>query len=72
MTVAQGNAAAAPMFKAAQAVPGPALPALVVQGATDVSGNVYGLLRNGVFGLRSVLLTLCSMALLRIPSSWVV
>lgn len=60
------------IFKAAEAVPGAgvllSLPALLEQGLIDVGQSVYGSLRNGFFGLRSVLLTLCFMALLRIKN----
>ena len=63
---------AAPIFKASQAVQGAgvllALPALLEQGLIDVGQGVYGSLRNGFFGLRTVLLTLCFMALLRIKN----
>jgi len=59
-------------FKAAEAVPGAgvllALPALLDQGLIDVGQGVYGSLRNGYYGLRSVLLTFCFMALLRIKN----
>jgi|TARA_B100000315_G_C14563897_1_gene581935 hypothetical protein len=60
------------IFKASEAVEGAgvllALPALLEQGLIDVGQSVYGSLRNGFFGLRSVLLTLCFMALLRIKN----
>lgn len=60
------------IFNAAEAVPGAgvllALPALLEQGLIDVGQSVYGSLRNGFFGLRSVLLTFCFMALLRIKN----
>jgi len=63
---------AAPSFEAAEAVPGAgvllALPALLEQGLLDVGHSVYGSLRNGFFGLRSVLLTFAFMALLRIKT----
>ena len=63
---------AAPEFHAAEAVPGAgvllALPALLEQGLVDVGQEVFGTLRNGFFGLRSVLLTLSFMALLRIKT----
>ena len=63
---------AAPMFKATQAVAGAgvllALPALVEQGLIEVGESVYGSLRSGFYGLRSVVLTLCFMALLRIQA----
>jgi transposase len=63
---------AAPEFAAAEAVPGAgvllALPALLDQGLVGVGESVYGRLRNGFFGLRSVLLTFAFMALLRIKT----
>ena len=63
---------AAPTFEAAAAVPGAgvllALPALVEEGLIEVAQGVFGALRNGFFGLRSVLLTLAFMALLRIKT----
>lgn len=63
---------AAPQFKAAEAVPGAgallALPALIEEGLLDVGQAVYGDLRNGFFGLRSILLTFAFMALLRIKT----
>jgi len=63
---------APPEFEAAEGVVGAgallALPALLEQGLLDVGSDVYGSLRNGFFGLRSVLLTLASMALLRIKT----
>ena len=63
---------ALPEFQAAEAVPGAgvllALPALLDQGLIEVGQQVFGALRNGFFGLRSVLLTLALMALLRIKS----
>ncbi len=45
-----------------------ALPALLGQGLIDVGEQTYGALRNGYFGLRSVLLTYGFMALLRIKT----
>lgn len=58
---------AAPEFRATEAVPGAgvllALPALLQEGFLDVGAEVYGALRNGFFGLRSVLLTFAFMAL---------
>jgi len=61
---------AQPEFERAEAVPGTgvllALPALEEQGLLEVGRDVYGTLRNGFFGLRSVLLTFAFMALLRI------
>jgi len=63
---------AAPEFHAAEAVPGAgvllALPALLEQGLLEVTQDVFGALRNGFFGLRSVLLTFAFMALLRIKT----
>jgi hypothetical protein len=64
---------AEPEFEAAEAVAGAgvllALPALLHEGLCDVGSEVYGALRNGFFGLRSVLLTLAFMALLRIKTT---
>jgi hypothetical protein len=61
---------AEPEFQPAEAVPNAgvllALPALLEQSLLDVGEKVYGKLRNGFFGLRSVLLTFAFMALLRI------
>jgi hypothetical protein len=63
---------AAPRFVAAEAVQGAgvliALPALLEQGLLEIGTAVYGDLRKGFFGLRSVLLTLAFMALLRIKT----
>jgi Transposase protein len=63
---------AAPEFEAVEAVAGAgvllALPALLHEGLGEVGYEVYGALRNGFFGLRSVLLTLAFMALLRIKT----
>jgi len=63
---------ALPEFQAAEAVPGAgvllALPALLGQGLIEVGQPVFGALRNGFFGLRSVLLVLVYMALLRIKT----
>jgi len=63
---------APPVFKASEAVQGAgvllAIPALLEQGLVDVGMGVYGSLRNGFFGLRSVLLILSFMALLRIKN----
>ena len=63
---------ALPSFEAAEAVPGAgvllALPALLEEGLIEVGESVYGRLRNGFFGLRSVLLTFAFMALLRIKT----
>ncbi len=44
-----------------------ALPALEATGLLEVAGQTYGRLRNGFYGLRSVLLTLVLLALLREP-----
>lgn len=59
-------------FEAAESVPGAgvllALPGLLSQGLFEVSDEVYARLRNGFFGLHSVLLTLAFMALLRIKT----
>jgi Transposase protein/Helix-turn-helix domain len=63
---------AEPEFQAAEAVAGAgvllALPALLEQGLLEVGEEVYGKLRNGFFGLRSILLTFAFMALLRIKT----
>ena len=63
---------AMPEFHAAEAVPGAgvllALPAVLEQGLLEVTQEVFGALRNGFFGLRSVLLTFAFMALLRIKT----
>ena len=63
---------APPVFQAAEAVPGAgvllALPALLEQGLIDVAQEVFGALHNGFFGLRSVVLTLAFMGLLRIKT----
>ena len=65
-------AEAAPAFEAAEGVPGAgvllALPALLEEGLLEIGTKVYGGLRNGFFGLRSVLLTFAMMALLRIKT----
>jgi len=65
-------AEATPQFEAVEAVSGAgvllALPALLQEGLIEVGTDVYGSLRNGFFGLRSVLLTLALMALLRIKT----
>ena len=64
--------AAVPEFAAAEAVSGAgvllALPAVLEQGLIEVGQQVFGALRNGFFGLQSVLLTLAFMALLRIKT----
>ena len=61
---------APPEFHAVEAVQGAgvllALPALMDEGLLDVGEKVYGRLKNGFFGLRSILLTFAFMALLRI------
>jgi transposase len=61
---------AAPRFEAAEAVRGAgvlcALPALVSLGLLRGGEQVYGRLRNGFYGLQSILLTLAFMALLRV------
>ena len=61
---------AAPHFEAAEAVRGAgvlcALPALGQLGLLRVGERVYGRLRNGFYGLRSILLTLAVMTLLRV------
>ena len=63
---------ARPEFQATEAVSGAgvllALPALLEQGLLEVAQEVFGALRNGFFGLQSVLLTLAFMALLRIKT----
>jgi len=63
---------AAPEFTAAESVACGgvlvALPALLEQGLVEVGEAVYSGLRNGFFGLRSILLTFAFMALLRIKS----
>ena len=62
---------AAPVFEASMAVAGAgalvALPALLRLGLLE-AGAVYGRLKNGFYGLRSTLLCLAFMALLRIRS----
>jgi len=59
-----------PEFRPAESVRGAgvllALPALEEQGLLEAGQDVYGALRNGFFGLRSILLTFAFMALLRI------
>lgn len=61
---------AAPHFDPAEGVHGAgvlcALPALVQGGLLAAGAQVYGQLRNGFYGLRSVLLTLALLALLRV------
>jgi transposase len=66
-------AEAAPQFEAAESVAKAgvlvALPALLGQGLVDVGQQVYGGLKNGYYGLTSVLLTFGLMALIRIKST---
>jgi len=66
-------AEAAPRFEAAEAVRGGgvlcALPALVHCGLLPVAEQVYGRLRHGFYGLRSLLLTLAVLALLRVRTA---
>jgi len=63
-------AEAKPEFVPAEAVAGAgvlvALPAVMGQGLFEVAGKVYGALKNGYFGLDSMLLTFMFMALLRL------
>ena len=63
---------ATPEFKPVEAVPGAgvllALPALLEQGLIDVGQEVYQGLRNGFFGLRSILFAFAFMALRRIKT----
>lgn len=63
---------AEPKFMSAEGVPDVgvllALPALLSQGLLEVGQEVYGSLRQGFYGLRSVLLTLAFMVLLRIKT----
>lgn len=63
---------ALPQLKAAEAVPSAgvllALPVLLEQGLIDVGQSVYGSLKNGFFGLRTMLLVFCFMSLLRIKT----
>lgn len=63
---------AMPQLEPAEGVAGAgvllALPALLEQGLVEVGERVYGRLSNGFFGLRSILLTLAFMALLRIKT----
>lgn len=64
---------AAPEFESAESVAKAgvlvALPALLGQGLIEVGQEVYGALRNGYFGLTSILLTFGFMALIRIKST---
>jgi hypothetical protein len=61
---------AAPEFTAAEAVRYGgalvALPGLLMEGLLEVGEQTYGGLKNGFYGLRSILLTLALMAVLRI------
>jgi len=63
---------AVPEFEPVESVPGAgvllALPDLLEQGLIDVGQGVYTGLRNGFFGLRSILLTFAFMALWRIKT----
>jgi len=63
---------AVPKFQATESVQGAgvllAIPALLEQGLIDVGEEIYGTLRDGFFGLRSILLTFAFMALLRIKT----
>jgi hypothetical protein len=64
---------AAPEFESAESVAKAgvlvALPALLGQGLIEVGQGVYGALRNGYFGLTSILLTFSFMSLIRIKST---
>lgn len=64
---------AQPEFEAAESVAKAgvlvALPALLGQGLVEVGQRVYGSLKNGYYGLTSMLLTFGLMALLRIKSA---
>lgn len=64
---------AEPRFEAASAVSNAgamvALPALLGLGLLEVGEKIYGNLRNGFYGLRSTLMCLAFMALLRIRNS---
>lgn len=64
---------ASPRFEAAESVAKAgvlvALPALLGQGLVEVGQQVYGGLKNGYYGLTSMLLTFGFMALLRIKST---
>jgi len=63
---------AAPQFKptesAAKAGVLVALPALLSEGLVEVGQQIYGSLKNGYYGLNSMMLTFALMALLRIKS----
>jgi len=64
---------APPQFEAAQSVAKAgvlvALPALLNQGLLEVGEQIYGKLRNGYYGLTTMLLTFGLMALVRIKSA---
>jgi len=64
---------AGPQFEPAESVAKAgvlvALPALLGQGLVDVGRGVYGSLKNGYYGLTSMLLTFGLMALIRIKST---
>jgi transposase len=64
---------APPQFEAAQSVAKAgvlvALPALLNQGLLEVGQQIYGRLRNGYYGLSTMLLTFGLMALVRIKSA---
>ena len=64
---------APPQFEAAQSVAKAgvlvALPALLSQGLLEVGQQIYGRLRNGYYGLSTMLLTFGLMALVRIKSA---
>ena len=64
---------APPQFEAAQSVAKAgvlvALPALLNQGLLEVGQQIYGRLRNGYYGLTTMLLTFGLMALVRIKSA---
>ena len=73
LLASQGEIAEArPEFTAAEAVGKAgvlvALPAVLRQGLVEVGEEVYGSLKNGYFGLKSMLLTFVFMALLRIKT----
>ena len=63
---------ATPQFKPAESVAKAgvlvALPALLGQGLVEVGQKAYGSLKNGYYGLTSILMTFALMALLRIKS----
>ena len=66
-------AEATPRFEPAESVAKAgvlvALPALLGQGIVEVGQKVYGSLKNGYYGLNSMLLTFSLMALMRIKSA---